>query len=120
MLVQFSLTCIFQHKWDKKFQFMVFILENKLNLCIFTHAPVPHLKLQVQFFENLLPPRATKKGMEGTMICFIKIQSENLKMTWNISLFIFYMIYNFSKCDGFTVLSIISIKYCQGRHHWQG
>ena len=38
------------------FQFMVFtFLENALNLCIFTHAPVPHLKLRVEFFENLLP-----------------------------------------------------------------
>ena len=25
-------------------------------------------------------------------------------MTWNIGLFIFCMIYNFSKCDGFTTL----------------
>ena len=33
-------------------------------------------------------------------------------MTCNISLFILYMIYNFSKCDGFTVFWIISIKYC--------
>ena len=46
------------------------------------------------------------------MIFFIKIQSENMKMTWNISLFIFCMICNFSECDGFTVLWIISIKYC--------
>ena len=76
----------------------------KLNLCIFTHAPVLHSKLQVQFFENLFPPRAKNKGVEETMICFIKIQSENMKMTWNISLFICCMIYNFSKCDGFTVL----------------
>ena len=33
-----------------------------------------------------------------------KIQSENMKITLNIGLFIFCMIYNFSKCDGFTVL----------------
>ena len=31
------------------------------------------------------------------MICSIKIQSENMKMTWNISLITFYMISNFSK-----------------------
>ena len=78
------------------FQFMVFtLLENALNLCIFTHAQV-----QVEFFQNLFHPRRT-------MICFIKIQSENMKMIWNISLFIFSMIRNFSKCDGFTVLGII-------------
>ena len=38
------------------------------------------------------------------MICFNKIQSENINMTWKIRLFIFYMIYSFSKCDDFTVL----------------
>ena len=30
------------------------------------------------------------KGVEKTMIYFIKIQSENRKVAWNISLFIFY------------------------------
>ena len=34
------------------------------------------------------------KGVEKTMICFIKIQSENMKMTWEIGLFIFSLIYN--------------------------
>ena len=41
----------------KKFQFMAFtFLENAMILCIFTYAPVPHSKLQVEFFENLFPP----------------------------------------------------------------
>ena len=44
------------------------------------------------------------KGVKETMICFIKIQSKNMKVIWKISLFIFCMISNFSKCDGFTVL----------------
>ena len=43
------------------------------------------------------------------MICFIKIRSENMKMTWNIRLFIFCMICNFSKCDDLKILQIISI-----------
>ena len=89
---------------------MVFTLENEVNLWSFTHAPVLHSKLKVQFFENLFPPRAKNKGLKETMICFIKIQSENMKMIWNISLFICCMIYSFSKCDGFIVLWIISIK----------
>ena len=38
------------------------------------------------------------------MIRLIKIQSENIKMTWKIRLFLFYMIFNFFKCFGFTVL----------------
>ena len=41
--VEFSVTCVFQH--SKFFQFMVFTLENTLNLCIFTHAPVPQSKI---------------------------------------------------------------------------
>ena len=45
-----------------------------------------------------------QKGLEKTMICFIKIQSENMKMIWNIRVFIFFMIYIFFKCDGLTVL----------------
>ena len=52
------------------------------------------------------------KVVEEIMIFFIKIQSENMKMTWNSSLFIFSMICNFSKCDSFTVLWIIPIKQC--------
>ena len=40
------------------FQSMVFtFLENALNICMFTHAPVPHSKLQVEGFENYFPPR---------------------------------------------------------------
>ena len=34
----------------------------------------------------------------------IKIQSENMKMTWNIILFIYFLICSFSKRDGVTVL----------------
>ena len=94
---------------EKFFQFMVFTLEIALNLCIFTHAAVPHSTLQGQIFENQFRPWAKNNGVEEIMICFIKVQSENMKMTWNISLLIFCMIYNFSKCGGFTVLWIISI-----------
>ena len=41
----------------------------------------------VDFFENLFTPR--QKWWEEAMIYSIKIQSENMKMTWNISLFPF-------------------------------
>ena len=61
-------------------------LENALNLCIFTHCPVPHSKLQVQLFENLFPPRARNKAVEEAIICFIKIQSENMKIEKNSKL----------------------------------
>ena len=45
-----------------------------------------------------------QKGVEEIIMSFIKLQSENMKMTCNIRFFIFYMICNFFKCDGFTVL----------------
>ena len=46
---------------------MVFtFLENVLNLGIFTHAPVPHSKFQVEFFEILFPPKA-ESGRENSV-----------------------------------------------------
>ena len=68
----------------------VHILRKSLNLCFFTHAPVPYSKLLVEFFENLFPSR--QKGFEEAMICSVKIQSENMIMTYNISLFPFGII----------------------------
>ena len=80
----------------------VHILRKSLNLCFFTHAPVPHSKLLVEFFENLFPQR--QKGLEEAMICSVKIQSENM-MTWNISLFPFDMIAIF--------LNVVALKFCK-------
>ena len=85
---------------------------NEQNLRIFSHDPVPHSKLQVQFFENLFPPRAKNKGVEETMICFIKIPSENMKMTWNISLFVCCLIYNFLMKDVFSLVDS-KLEVCQ-------
>ena len=48
-----------------------------------------------------------QKRVEGTMICFIRILSENMNMTWDIRFFMFCMFYNFLKCDVFTVLWIV-------------
>ena len=67
----------------KKIHFVVFtFLENTLNLCIFTHAQLPT--------QNSVSLKT--KGGEKAMIFLIQIQSENMKITWNISLFIFCMI----------------------------
>ena len=68
MLVEFSLTCIFHHVW--KINYGDQIPRN------FTHTPLPHLKLQVEYFENF--PQQ-QKGMEQIMICFIKFELENMK-----------------------------------------
>ena len=87
----------------KKFSIYGVHTPQTCNECIiFTHALLPHLTIQVEIFENLFPPKTDR--VEEAMTCFIKIQSENMKMTWNVSLFTFCMICNFSKCDGFTVL----------------
>ena len=45
----------------KKFMMFIFI-ENALNLCIFTHAPVPHSNHQAEFYENLFPPTVESGG----------------------------------------------------------
>ena len=58
-----------------------------LQLCFLTHVPVTHSEHLVEVFENLFPP--TQKEWEEAMICSIKIQSENMKMIWNNSLFPF-------------------------------
>ena len=65
----------------------------------FYSCPSPSLKTPGRSFWKSVSPKT--KGVEETMIYFIKIQSKNMKMTRNISL---CMICNFSKCDGFTVL----------------
>ena len=58
MLIEFTLTFMFHYMWEKCFIFMLLtFLENALNLGIFTHVPVPQSKLEVEFFENLFPPR---------------------------------------------------------------
>ena len=69
----------------------------------FYSYPSPSLKTPGRIFWKSVSPKT--KVVQETMICFIRIKSENMKMTWNVSLFIFcIMICNFSKCDGFTIL----------------
>ena len=105
MLVEFSLTCIFHHVWENFFN-----LKKCIESTHFYSCPSHPLKTPGRIFWKSVSSKT--KGLEETMTCFIKIQSENMEMTWNISLFVFCMICNFSKCDGFTDLWIISIKYC--------
>ena len=79
------------------------ILRKSLNLCFFTHAPVPHSKILVDVFENLFPAR--EKGLGEAMIYSVKIQSENMKMTSNINLFRFGMIAIF--------LNAMTLNFCK-------
>ena len=49
---------------------MVFtFLENAFNLGIFTHALVPHSKLQAEFFENLGYPTVGRGGENYDLLC---------------------------------------------------
>ena len=81
---------------------MFTFLENALSLGIFTHAAVIQPKWPAEFFKNLFPLTAERGGEIFDLL--YQIQSQNMKMTSDIRLFIFCMICNFSKCDGFTVL----------------
>ena len=99
MLDEFSLSCIFHHVWEECFQFMVFtFLENAMNLCSFTHAPVPQSKIQAGFLK-LCFSQDNRDGENYDLLYRNSIK--NMKMTWNFRLFIFYMICNFSKLYSF-------------------
>ena len=120
MLVEFSLRLLYSTMCGKIFKFMKFrILENTFIRSIFTHVhptqnlPPSSCHHALDRRKLLIPPGRIlskicfpqqQKGVEETMIFFIKIQSENMKMTWNIRFFILCMICNFFECDGFTAL----------------
>ena len=57
----------------------------------FYSCPSSPLKTPGRMFRKSVSPKT--KGVEKTMIYFIKIQSENMKMTWNTKLLMFCMIY---------------------------
>ena len=78
----------------------VHIPRKSLNLCFFTHAPVPYSKLLVEFFENLFP----QHRRSGLICSSIKIESEYMKMTWNISFFPFGRITIF--------LNVMALQFC--------
>ena len=71
----------------------------------FYSCPSAPLKTLGRIFWKSVSPKTER--VEEAMICSIKIQSKNMKMTWNISLFTFCMICNFSKCDDF------SLQFCK-------
>ena len=90
MLVEFSLTCIFQYVWETFFNLWCSHSQKIIESMLFYSCPSPPLKTLGRFFENLVPPR--QKVLEEAMIFSVKILSENMKMTSTISLFPFGMI----------------------------
>ena len=127
MVVEFSLKLVYAALCWKKFQIYDVYIPRKCieSRSFYSCSSSPHSKLSLSCYYHtlgrgklLISPgncfsRSSfpqqQKSVEQTMIWLIRIQSENMKMTWNIRLFIFCMICNFFKCDGSTVLKIISI-----------
>ena len=68
----------------------------------FYSSPSPPLKTLSRSFWKSVFPKAEEE-VEGAMICSIKIQSENLKMPWYISLFTF--------CMNFIFLNLMALHF---------
>ena len=125
MLVEFSLKVVYSTMYGKNFQiYGVHIPRKCIEFRHFYSCPLPpHSVLVPKFLSShprqreishsqlpitqLIIPRQhffwkfvfpqQQKGVEETMIFFIRIQSKNMKVAWNIRLFIFCMICNFFK-----------------------
>ena len=107
MLVEFSLACI-STTCGKNFSiYGVHIPRKCIKSMHINSCPSPSPKTPGRSFWKYVSLKT--KWVKESMIYFVKTQSENMKMTKNISLFIFCMICNFCKCDGCTVLWIISV-----------
>ena len=107
-LLNFPWLVYFTTCWKKFSIYGVHIPKRCIKSMNLYWCPNSPLKTPSTIFWKSVSPRSKNKGVEETMIYFIKIQSENMKMTWNICLLC--MIYNFSKCNNFTVLWMIYIK----------
>ena len=93
---EFSLTCLFHHGhgWKKFSIYGVHIPRKCIESMHFYLCSSPPLKTPGRTFLKFVSLKT--KWVEETMIFFIKIQTKNMKMTWNISLFILCVICNFS------------------------
>ena len=90
MLVEFSVTCIFQHVWETFFNLWCSHSQKIIKSMLFYLCPTPPLITPGGIFWKSVSSKIV--GVEEAMICSIKIQWENLTMTWSISLFPFGMI----------------------------
>ena len=120
MFIQFALKLLYSTLCRKIFQIYGVQIPRKCINSRHFYSCLPHSKLVPSSYHHALSrwkllisqgsilskiclPQQ-QKGVEETIICFINIQSENMKMTWNIRFFIFCMTCIFFKCDSFTVL----------------
>ena len=70
---------------------------------LFYSIPSPPLKTPVRIFWKSVSLKT--EGVEEAMICSIKIPSENMNMTWNISLFPFGMVAIFP--------NVMALQFCK-------
>ena len=103
ILVEFSLTCIFQHVREKMFNFWCPHSKKIIESMLFYSCHSPALKTLGRIFWKSVSPKT--EGVKEAIICSAKIQSENIKLTGNISLFPFGMIANF--------LKVIALQLCK-------
>ena len=68
---------------------MFTFLENHWIYAFYSFPSHPLKTLDRIFWKSVFPKT---EGVEEAMICSMKIESENMKMTWNISLFLLGMI----------------------------
>ena len=100
MLIEFSLTCIFQHVWEKFFNLWCSHPSKIIESMLFYSCLSPPLKTPGRIFWKSVSPKT--EGVGGSSV---KIQSENMKMNSNISLFPFGMIANF--------LNLMTLQLCK-------
>ena len=89
----------------------IHIPRKSLNLCFFTRAQVPHSKLLVEFFVS---PKTEGVGRSYDLLYqnSIRKYEDDLGHFFSILFHFFYIFSDFSKCDGFTILEITSVKWC--------
>ena len=64
-----------------------------------------YMRFELKKYRGFIYPSKTPGGVEKAMICFFKIQSKNMKMTCNISLFSFGMIAK--------SLNVMALQFCK-------
>ena len=101
MIFEFSVKLLYSTMYGKKFSnlWKMYRFEAFLPMPLPTQDSLPSSCHHVLGRKKLLIPPGSiaskicfpqqQKGVEETMICFIKIQSQNVKMTWNIRLLYF-------------------------------
>ena len=85
MLVEFFLTCIFQHVWEKIFNLQCSHSWKLHSIYAFICLPHSPTQNSQQKFLNICFLQYRRGGRTYDLLHNTKIQSENMKMTWSIT-----------------------------------